>query len=332
MDTYLCRCVQSTSVCIISIIALLVLWTPVVSAQCGVQNACFPWSQKSCTRGGSMNLRFMLDISPERAWGNEKNRYVTYGFCPTVDKLSSFTLNQSIFYTSSYEYKEKVDDVEETKNAMSKGIYMNYLSVFGFGNTNNTEFPQKGISLGATVAAANATLTSCGGKGIWAASHLMLNVGLRRGMFNYVGSSPTGVQEIMNPNYNLDRCLSNAVPPDGVSYCNHSVTVTIPDDTRQPAYVGFEPTCKKNKCMFDEKAICFGDDSGIENCGYCYDTSGSTINQNTQVWVAYYGTDSTNAALISGGNSPLRYMKFATGSLAQKFKDKLSALWNGQYE
>eukprot|EP00796_Vickermania_ingenoplastis_P006024 gene6024-4327_t len=316
------------------VLAILVLLLPsFASAQCGMQVACFPWARKACTRGESMNLRFVLDIAPEREWGSN-NRYATYGFCPKVDQLASFSLNESAFFATGYTTTEKDKDnkdKEVTKYHFSEGIYKQYISAFGFGNTDSPEWPQRGVSNGAVVVAVNGSLTTCGGKStVWVASTLMLNIGLRKGLFNYVSSSPTGNQTIVNPYYDLSLCLKGTHPPEGVSYCSPTIEIDLPADTRQPTYAGFDPTCKDGKCMFDSSAVCYGDE-GHENCGYCYTTPESTLQERTEVWVSYFGTDSASAAMISGGNSPLRYMNFASNSLAQKFKDKLNALWNGDY-
>lgn len=301
-------------------------------AQC-IQNACFPWtsgSKDSCVKGGSLNLRFMLDISPEKAWGTSKVRYASYGFCPKVDQLSTITLNESVYYATGYETSEDDDDDDDVEYHFSTGLYKNYLSVYGFGNTNETLFPQKGISNGAVLVAVNGSLSSCGGSDTVAVvSTLALNIGMHKGKFNYVGSSPTGDQKMMNPYYDLAACLDNEVAPDGQDYCAESVTVNIPSGTKQPAKVGFEPTCSNNECLFDSNAICIGDDSTNQNCGYCYQSAGDTILAQIQIWVTYYGTDNTGAALLSGGNSPLRYTRFATDTLAEKFNDKLEALKSG---
>lgn len=325
----------------LGITTLFTILPNLVEAQCTIQNACFPWfsgtgvSQNTCSRGGSINLRFILDVAPEQEFGPEKVRYMTYGFCPTVDKLSSFTLNQSSYYATSYDTvtKDKDDkDKEVTEYHFSKGIYKNYLSVYGFGNSNNTIYPQRGVSNGAVLAAVNGTLASCGGPGTVAVvSTLMLNIGFRKGAFNYVESSPTGLQEIVNPNYDLSACIAGTAPPEGISFCNETITIDLPSDTKQPAHVGFEPTCKKGKCIFDSSAICIEDSDGTANCGFCYNSPTETLETKIQIWVSYFGTDSTGAAMISGGNSPLRYMDYATSSLADKFKQKLSDLWSGNY-
>lgn len=307
-----------------------------VTSQCTVQSACFPWhsignsASRACSREGSINLRFMLDVAPENYFGTEQTKYMIYGFCPTVDELSSFTLNQSTYYATSYKTTVKKDDKEETTYHFSSYLYKNYLSVYGFGNSNNTLIPQRQISLGAVLAAVNGSLVSCGGSSTVAVvSTLMLNIGFDRGSFNYIASSPTGPQSLLNPYYSMEACENGEVPPANVSYCNTSITVDLPVDTKQPAKVGFESTCQNGKCMFDSSAICIEDVNGLSNCGYCYGDPGETLHSTIQVWVSYYGTDNSGNSMISGGSSPLRYMNFASSSLADKFKDKLSSLWNG---
>lgn len=315
---------------------VLIFFSVPVASQCTVQSACFPWhsidssASRTCSRGGSINLRFMLDVVPENYVGTEKTQYMIYGFCPTVDELSSFTLNESTFYSTSYKTTTTKDKVEETTYHFSSSLYKNYLSVYGFGNSNSTLIPQRQISVGAALAAINGSLVACGGSNTVAVvSTLMLNIGFDRGSFNYIESSPTGPQLMLNPYYDIEACESGEVPPPNVSYCNTSVIVDLPADTKQPAKVGFESTCKNGKCIFDSSAICIEDDNGLSNCGYCYGDPGETLHATIQVWVSYFGTDNSGSSMISGGNSPLRYMNFASSSLADKFKDKLSSLWNG---
>lgn len=311
-------------------------FSKLVSSQCSIQTSCFPWhtanasATRACSKGGSINLRFMLDVAPENTFGPSNTDYMMFGFCPTVDKLSSFTLNESTYFTTTYTETKKVDDDEETTYHLSPYIYKNYLSVYGFGNTNSTLLPQPQISIGSVLAAVNGSLTTCGGSDtIAVVSTLMLNIGFDGGSFNYVASSPTGLQPTLNPYYNMKSCLSGKVPPDGVSYCNTSIMVDLPSNTKQPAKTGFESTCQNGKCIFDSTAICIEDDNGLSNCGYCYSEAGDTFNANIQVWVAYFGTDSSGTSMISGGSSPLRYNDFASGSVGEKIKDKLSSLWNG---
>lgn len=323
---------------VIFLITVILEFCSLGAAQCSVQNACFPWSaanstsQNPCKRDSRMNLRFLLDVAPENAFGEQNNRYMMYGFCPRVDKLSSFTLNQSTLFATTYTRKDEEDD-NTTSYYFSEGMYKNYLSVYGFGDSGSPLVPQRGVSIGSVLVAVNGSLTTCGGpRTVAVVSTLMLNVGMKSGAFNYVDKAPTGLQNTMNPNYNVTYCQENKEPPPGVDYCSPTMEIDIPADSKRPAMVGFESTCKNGKCKFDPGAICIDDTNGLSNCGYCYSDPADTRDAFIQIWVSYFGTDQGGSAFISGGNSPLRYVDFATSSISDKFKDKLSDLWAGRYD
>ncbi|EKF37764.1 hypothetical protein MOQ_002039, partial [Trypanosoma cruzi marinkellei] len=282
------------------------------AVDCGTAVACFPWangnlrvgSQKPCFSGGRINLRFMLDVAAETPTASGAASTAVYGFCPVVDKLEAFKLHLA----------HSVATLNKTGNAykFSNNIGQKYLSAYGFGMSNSTLFPEKGLSAGAVVIAASGDFLCGSDRSVALVHTLILDIGLHNGRFNYIGargaSSPGDI--VRNGTNTPLEALTK--PPAQES----EVSV-------QPAMVGFRPTCTPDDvCVFDSTSVCIGDQIGNKNCAKCYTSPNEVAKQGIVVWASYDGTDAKGRPLLSGGMNPLIYKQFAGNMLKNDF-DKL---------
>ncbi|TPP45091.1 hypothetical protein CGC20_20355 [Leishmania donovani] len=247
-----------------------------------------------------MNLRFMLQTSRENNFtvGTQVHHLATYSFCPIVDQLSSFTLISAPFMASCYITKD------ETSGAVTDHLSMDmgprYLSVYGFGASNSTLYPQKGVSTGTVLIAVNGTDHTGVSNSVGIVTMLSLEIGLHNGLFNYVGAAAASETTVANPNYDSVLCKNGTVPPAGINYCDKNITIPVAATVVQPA--------KKN-------------------CGV-YRTDPTDIRKlQMTVWVSYYGTDWRRNVLTSGGRNPLNYLTFVKENALQTLANKIDSLF-----
>lgn len=330
---------------------LLVTWTAsaqVVGQDCLMQQACFPWSYEGtpsvspCRRGRRLNLRFLTDVATEnvKVFNGETVSQAVYAFCPVVDRFQSFSLWEAPFLAGAY----KVTDGNTTYNNITTSLSVRYLSVYGFGNTNNTLFPERGASAGSVVLAVNGSMICNTPRSFAVVSTLVLDIGLHNGRFNYASATAGGgTQSVVNPNYNNETCWqqkqnatlasvfsassssSSSSLSTSVDYCNETIEVPIAPDAIQPLKTGFVPTCAVDSdggdyCLFDEYQVCIGN-PGQKNCARCYNAANldALAQATVQVWTSYYGTDSRGYALRSGGVNPISQHRFASSGVLSKF-------------
>ncbi|RNF25156.1 uncharacterized protein Tco025E_02304 [Trypanosoma conorhini] len=283
---------------------------------CGTAKACYPWAsggvedkvQVPCVRGKRLNLRFMLDVAAERrAAAGGKPVTAVYGFCPVVDELDVFTLFLASAVTTL--------NATGTYFALSHNIGRKYLSVYGFGMSNSTLFPQEGLSTGIVMVAESGN-SVCGSPRSVALVHtLLLDIGLHRGLFNYIGA------RMASPPNATDNATSRA------SGAAKETAMQEDEVVVQPAMVGFRPTCNGNdECLFDSSSVCIGDKVGNKNCAKCYESPLDVTHQHLAVWASYYGTDAHGRPMRSGGLNPLNYRQFAGNRLFMELKKALDSL------
>ncbi|EAN91942.1 hypothetical protein C3747_104g52 [Trypanosoma cruzi] len=279
------------------------------AVDCGTAVACYPWAngnprvgnQKPCVSGGRMNLRFILDVAAETSAAKGAASTAVYGFCPVVDKLEAFKLHSAHSLATLYSAGNVYN--------FSKNVGRKYLSVYGFGMSNSTLFPEKGLSAGAVVIAENGDFLCGSDRSVALVHALILDIGLHRGRFNYIGAR--GASSPGNIVGNGTTTPIEVSTEDPVQEGEVSV---------QPAMVGFRPTCTPDDvCVFDSASVCIGDQIGNKNCAKCYTSPKEVAKQNIVVWASYDGTDAKGRPLLSGGMNPLIYNQFAGNMLKNDF-------------
>lgn len=310
--------------------------------ECSTTQACMPWysSGPSCARGGRMNLRFVLDTAAENAWtsGTTKTATAVYGFCPVVDTVQSFALNSAPFIATSF----KTEDADEKITYhLTTSLDKNYLSVYGFGSSNSTLHPIKGVSDGSVLVAQNGSTLCSGKNSVAIATHLNLEVGLHKGLFNYATTGPLVdvAVNVTNPNFNETLCNnpSSDSAASSINYCDTTIVEIRKQQMSNPLKTGFVPTCGVDNngnfnCLFDSspEVICIGDRAEMMNCAKCYDDA-TVIGQTAKlvVWNSYYGTDNRGNTLKSGGNNPINFAKFSGPNMMSDIASKMKSLWDG---
>lgn len=303
-----------------------------VAQDCGTQMACYPWNTNgpACQRSKLLSLRYTFNTAVENAYTFNKAEITnaTYAFCATVDQLQSFSLNGAPYLASAYSV---TDSTGAISYALTRSLNRSYLSVFGFGESNNTLYPTPGLSTGTALIAVNGS-TTCGEyRSAALVSILVLNVGLHNGLFNYIDASEGSNKTVANPNYDAAKCAASATgSSSGTNYCNSEITETVAAVVVQPAKTGFVPTCDANdKCSFGSDYVCIGDEVGKKNCGTCYNDASQIVNASLTVWVSYYGTDVKGHTLTSGGLNPFNFLKFATSDALSTIVAKMKDLFKG---
>lgn len=326
-------CAMSTRSCVAPLFTaavVLLLWCGTTAVAQTCLSGCMPWSSndRACKRGSLMKLLFELDLAPEFVYDAVANyTNATYAFCPTVDQLQNFNLQLAPYFSTAYNTTVSGSSVHTY--AFSPNLQPKYLSLYGFGNTVDRLSPMRDLSSGSVLIAINGS-TMCGNPdSVAVVNALVLNVGLHNGLFNYIASSPTGNFTI--PGYalsSLARLTANttAVHELKAQYLR-SLNVYLPNGTKQAAMTGFVPTCSSNDvCLFDSSLKCLGYKSGQKNCAQCYTNAGDLLLSSINVWVSYYGTDSSHETLLSGSNNPLNFLTFAAQDILQRFITMLGSL------
>ncbi|CBZ28973.1 conserved hypothetical protein [Leishmania mexicana MHOM/GT/2001/U1103] len=320
--------------CVMAVLVLLGCGTARAQESCGTTALCKPYDTNGplCARKKRMNLRFMLETSRENNFtvGTQVHHLATYSFCPIVDQLSSFTLVGAPFMASCYATKQETDDV--VTDHLSMDMEPRYLSVYGFGASNSTLYPERRVSTGTVLIAVNGTDHAGVSNSVGIVTMLSLEIGLHNGLFNYVGAAAASETMVANPNYDPVLCNNSIIPPAGINHCDQNIIIPVAATVVQPAKVGFTPTCNaEDVCMMGDPSVytCIGEVPGQKNCGV-YRTSPAEIRKlQMTVWVSYYGTDGRRNVLTSGGRNPLNYLSFLKENALQALANKIDSLFHG---
>lgn len=299
-----------------------------------------------CVRKSPINLRFLLHMASENDYtaNGVLQDKATYSFTPCVDAISALSLNGAPFLATGYAVESSTTPTTTsyyfTKNRSDK-----YLSVYGFGMSNQTTLPQPGISAGAVLVAKNG-LDACGDATmVGVVTVLSLEIGMRNGFFNYIGATTATNTTVANPHYNAALCgsstttttttttTSTASSSGPIDYCSKTITVPVPATVVQPARVGFTPTCNaKDQCIMGDPDVytCIGNVTGQKNCGLCY-SNATLLSANTTltVWVSYIGTDRKSTVMTSSGDNPLRYVNYVRNRAFETITGKFNSLFRG---
>ncbi|KPA83383.1 hypothetical protein ABB37_03027 [Leptomonas pyrrhocoris] len=309
-----------------------------------------------CLRKNPINLRFVLQMAQENNYtvNGVLKSTATFAFTPCVDDIAALALNTAPFLAAGYAVTNNatppVTSYYLTGNRSDK-----YLSVFGFGMSNQTTEPEVGVSTGAVLVAKNG-LEACGDPTmVGVVTLLSLEIGLHKGYFNYVGQSGQTTTTIPNPNYNASMCgdesgsggsrqtttttapKANAAASssDSIDYCSKTITVNVPAINVQPARVGFAPTCNaQDQCTLGDPDayVCIGNVTGKKNCGLCYSNAATLAgNSSVTVWVSYVGTDRKNVVMTSSGDNPIYYSNFVRSGAFQTISSKFNSLIHGNF-
>jgi hypothetical protein len=282
----------ATIYCLIGIAAVIATAQTGGPVACDTSKACFPWNSAGpfCGRGSNINMRFHTQFTAgtnDTAFGAVGSLYnATYAFCPRVDELQAFNITR--VGTSSFTFLNGTDaDGVPLRTIMPSYPGTRYLSIIGFGDTRNKEYPQDGSEGRVMIADywssnLDGTARCAVGTDIAVVPFLVANVSMTKGHFEYFGGHP------------------------------------------QPAGVGFQPTCDDTDvCLIDGDMFCIGD-RGNRNCATCVNADAAR-GMTVQVWVSYYGTDASGRQLRSGASNPLNFQKFSgTGvgnAMSRSFKD-----------
>ncbi|CAD2218142.1 hypothetical protein, conserved [Angomonas deanei] len=346
---------MTTNLLLVSLTVLVVLLTSGVfvadaaGKDCTTARKCSPWGNASCLRKNPMDLRFMLDVSPENnyKYGDATYTYATYGFCPNVDELQAFSLNGAGLLAAGRTVSGKY--------YLGDNVSRRFLRVYGFGNLDSPLFPSDTNSSAAVLVAVNGS-TLCGDlQSVAVVDTLILEVGLYRGHFNYFDVSTSKTVQINNPDFDIIKCYSttSSVAPSSDSsgssssssgeaapktnYCDEYLYTTEVTTVTAPAKTGFVATCSYNdklgedECMFDsdDTHVCVGDGDGKKNCAKCiYSANAADLfNYPIQIWTSYFGSDRKKHTLLSGGSNPMYYQNFAKKDMLNNIATQLNETW-----
>lgn len=277
------------------VVAVMVMDGVEAAVSCDAAMACYPWSAPTCARGNNLNLRFFMEANIDYAGAsattvdfNHTDRTVTWAFCPRVDELQAFNLTAAPSYAA----------IKPLQNDTFVG-YMNntYVSVYGFGESNDREVPSNVSASTVMVARNGSDLCLNMANPVLLVDFLVFQIALTDGAMTYPGS------------------VAPWNGTDGVSV--------------QPQGVGFQPTCTGGVCTLDSSRKCIGDE-GKQNCALCYDDPAILGNKTIQIWVSYYGTDNSGRRLLSGGSNPLNFRKYAGASVYSTLSTSLNQVSSGQ--
>jgi hypothetical protein len=260
---------------------------------CSVRKACHPWLQSgpACARGWNMNLQFFLDLAPE-------NHVVDFS---PVYNLSEVT----------YAFCPRVDEIQ------------------AFNLTN--AFKLAGTFYNDSVKIDNKTIQG---------KNLMLSEQLEVGYLSVYGMGDVSDIYFPNPNtsYGSVGVIFNTTDcNDGEFGIVNFLVVNITMKNGKYIYgydnmtikTGFSPTCNaQNMCTVDPSMKCLGE-PGKANCGMCVSDPEIIANTILQVWVSYYGTDSSGRKFMSGASNPLNYRAFSGGGMYRAFR-RAESRWNGE--
>ncbi|KAG5498795.1 hypothetical protein JKF63_03084 [Porcisia hertigi] len=314
------------------------------TGKCMSSSVCRPYDKTgpACVRKGPINLRFILQTCRENNFivDGKKHYISTYSFCPTVDEFSSFTLAEAPFLATSFQTTGEGNDT--TDYHLSKNLEPRYLSVYGFGLSNSTAYPQVGLSPGAVLVAMDGFKETGIRNSVGVVTMLSLEIGLHNGRFNYIGATAPSESTIPNPNYNPSLCVTDpslsmqtttTAPLESINYCDKEINVKVAETAVQPAKVGFVPTCDaQDRCVAGDSKVfhCIGDVPGKKNCGVYLSNPREIRDLQLTVLVSYYGTDARKHVLISGGKNPLSYITFTGSNALRYIGDKISSLFDGK--
>ncbi|CAM40441.1 conserved hypothetical protein [Leishmania braziliensis MHOM/BR/75/M2904] len=318
--------------CLTVALALLCCEKTRAQSSCGSTPLCKPYDRQgpACTRKRRMDLRFFLDTSRENNFtvGGQTYHTATYGFCPVVDQLSSFTLTGAPFLTSSYITTNETSG--EVTDHLSLNMGPRYLSVYGFGASNSTTNPERDISTGTVLIAVNGSRTTGVTNSVGIVTILSLEIGLQNGLFNYIDAAVASETTAKDSNNNSLLCTSNSTELSDSINCVKNAPVPAAEPMRLPAKVGFVPTCNaQDVCVMGDPSVytCIGNVLGKKNCGVYKSNPTEIRDVQMTVLVSYYGTDSRRNVLTSGGQNPLNFATFVRENAFQAFAHKVTSFF-----
>ena len=166
--------------------------------RCDRSDACFPWTTDGpfCRRGDNINIRFQVQLAPEN-YHRETAANVftpeafsgpitnmTYAFCPRADELSAFNITRlgvnSLTWPNGTAY-DPILNVTYQEIALTEQHQI-FLSVIGFGDQRNINFPQPNSS-GRVLIADYDACEYVGEFGI--VDFLVFNISMDRGRLKY---------------------------------------------------------------------------------------------------------------------------------------------------
>lgn len=312
-----------------------------------------------CLRKNPINLRFLLHMAYENDYtaNGVLQDKATYAFTPCVDDITALALNGAPFLATGYAVTTTTTPATTTYH-FTKNTSDKYLSVYGFGMSNQTLLPEVGVSAGAVLVAKNGNEVCGDATMVGVVTVLSLEIGMHNGFFNYVGQTGQTTSTIANPNYNAKLCGESSSSgshlhssttstttttttkhpsssSDSIDYCSKTITVTVPATNVQPAKVGFVPTCNaKDQCIMGDPDtyVCIGNVTGKKNCGLCYSNATALAgNSSLTVWVSYVGTDRKSTVMTSSGDNPINYVNYARHHAFEAISSKFQSLIHGNF-
>ena len=318
-------------------------------------NICTPYITAAnggvaCLSKNPINLRFLLQMAHENDYtaNGVLEDKATYAFQPCVDSISALSLKGGPFLAAGY----AVTSGTTTSYYFTKNKSDKYLSVYGFGMSNQTTVPEPGISTGAVLIAKNGADACNDASMMGVVTVLSLEIGMHKGFFNYIGQSGQTTKTVANPHYNATLCgesssgsshtttttttttttkaNADASSSEGIDYCAKTITVVVPANNVQPARAGFVPTCDaKDVCLMgsNDTYTCIGNVTGKKNCGICTNNATALAgNAALTVWVSYIGTDRKGNVMTSSGDSPFNYLNYVRNQAFETVTSKFQSL------
>jgi hypothetical protein len=166
---------------------------PAAKPPCNTRTACYPFAANGlpCDRSGRMNLRLVLQLSPEERLSNVSA--VTYAMCPYVDEFQALNLSNALRLagTSRTTIRDPLTSQQLNVTQVSPTVQASFLSIYGMTNSSNRTLPELG-SFGSVMIIDNIT-DACPLGAVGAVNFLILNFTLRNGKYVYDAGLPTPV-------------------------------------------------------------------------------------------------------------------------------------------
>ena len=261
------------------------------SVDCSRSQACYPWD---------------LGIGPYCGRGNKINLRFTVDLAPENYYKAYNTTPPTVMTTASYGFCPVVDELQAFNLSAAPILAGMQLD----NTTSHTNVTSSRFSLNMT----EAYVYAYGFGGI--DSVLFPN-----------SSTSTGAVQIAA---NLSSC-------NGILLTTFLVLAVTLDkgkfkytsDQLNPLGSQFQSTCTGGVCSMDSKQKCIG--NGLtSNCAKCFTNPADLANATVQIWVSYYGTDTTGRTLLSGSNNPLNFQQFSQSGVWNNLQTSFGNLQNGQ--
>jgi hypothetical protein len=253
--------------------ALALTFSTAASQMCP-QGGCQPWAGSSCKKGTDYNLIF--NIAPEVLSNGSRAlglNTIKFAYRPVVDQLQAFTLQDAPVNASSY---------------------------MGTIASNTTTLPF--VPYTTTPDSINRTYVYFQGAGEVTDPNLFpLIDGDSSALFMELGGD--GRTCPGNQIAIADFLVFNVTMTDGIFKWGSA--------GEPPIQVGFDPTCDGDSCLLDANKKCMGLRAGRKNCARCINYDQLVGETKINVFLSYYGTDSSGRAFVSGAENPLKFEQFS---------------------